>query len=85
MWCLYPNKSAVLESVQNAFGQEPVANDEVTAEKVYFDTIKITVFLIVDLQVILVILSVLESWACDMYHEGNIHYLSLIYFPFSCI
>jgi hypothetical protein len=35
VWCLYPNKNAVLESVENAFGQEPVANNEVSSEKVY--------------------------------------------------
>ncbi|PNX93121.1 hypothetical protein L195_g016270 [Trifolium pratense] len=34
VWCLYPNKNAVLESVENAFGQEPDANNEVTSEKV---------------------------------------------------
>ncbi|XP_027341648.1 uncharacterized protein LOC113854692 isoform X2 [Abrus precatorius] len=34
VWCLYPNKSAVLKSVQDAFGQEPVANDEATPLKV---------------------------------------------------
>lgn len=33
VWCLYPNKNAVLESVENAFGQEPVANNEVSSEK----------------------------------------------------
>ncbi|CAJ2660482.1 uncharacterized protein LOC123894699 isoform X1 [Trifolium pratense] len=33
VWCLYPNKNAVLESVENAFGQEPDANNEVTSEK----------------------------------------------------
>jgi hypothetical protein len=36
VWCLYPNKNAVLESVENVFGQEPDANNEVTSEKVCF-------------------------------------------------
>lgn len=39
VWCLYPNKNAVLESVENAFGQEPVANYEVTPEKVCFNVV----------------------------------------------
>ncbi|KAJ1434553.1 hypothetical protein SESBI_05421 [Sesbania bispinosa] len=38
VWCLYPNKSAVLKSVEDAFGQEPVANYEVTPEKLKVDT-----------------------------------------------
>jgi len=46
VWCLYPNKNAVLESVENAFGQEPDANNEVSSEKVYA---LITVFLIIDI------------------------------------
>lgn len=74
MWCLYPNKNAILESVENAFSQEPVANafsqepvanSEVTSEKVYFIIILITVFLIVDIQIIVVTVSVAESWACE--------------------
>lgn len=61
MWCLYPNKNAVLESVENAFGQEPVANNEVASEKVYFIIRLITVFLIVDIQIIVVTVSVVQS------------------------
>lgn len=57
MWCLYPNKNAALESVENAFGQEPMANYEVTPEKVYFNAV--TIILIVDLQIILTVVSVL--------------------------
>ncbi|KHN36634.1 hypothetical protein glysoja_001365 [Glycine soja] len=33
VWCLYPNKNAVLKSVQNVFGEEPVARDEVAPSK----------------------------------------------------
>ncbi|XP_057731471.1 uncharacterized protein LOC130946660 [Arachis stenosperma] len=33
VWCLYPNKSSVLKSVQDAFGEELVTNYEVTAAK----------------------------------------------------
>ncbi|MED6136215.1 hypothetical protein PIB30_053938 [Stylosanthes scabra] len=33
VWCLYPNKSSILKSVQDAFGEEPVTNYEVTATK----------------------------------------------------
>lgn len=36
VWCLYPNKSAALKSVENAFGQEPVASDEVAPSEVLF-------------------------------------------------
>ncbi|RDX68088.1 hypothetical protein CR513_52959, partial [Mucuna pruriens] len=38
VWCLYPNKNAPLKSVQNAFGQEQVGNDEVTPPKLKIDT-----------------------------------------------
>ncbi|CAI8592608.1 unnamed protein product [Vicia faba] len=38
VWCLYPNKNAILESVENAFSQESVANNDVTSEKVKVDT-----------------------------------------------
>ncbi|XP_061357665.1 uncharacterized protein LOC133301969 isoform X2 [Gastrolobium bilobum] len=38
VWCLYPNKGAVLKSVQDAFGQEPVANYEVTPAKLKVDS-----------------------------------------------
>ncbi|KAL9322464.1 hypothetical protein ACSQ67_010517 [Phaseolus vulgaris] len=34
--CLYPNKSAVLKSVQNVFDQEPVTSDEVAPSEVFF-------------------------------------------------
>ncbi|KAI4333970.1 hypothetical protein L6164_018715 [Bauhinia variegata] len=33
VWCLYPNKSAVLKSVKDAFGLEAVANSDLTATK----------------------------------------------------
>ncbi|KAL2589903.1 hypothetical protein AAZV13_13G259500 [Glycine max] len=33
VWCLYPNKNAVLKSVQNVFGEESVARDEVAPSK----------------------------------------------------
>jgi hypothetical protein len=65
VWCLYPNKNAVLESVENVFGQEPDANNEVTSEKVYFIIILIIVFPIVDIQIMVVIMSVVESWVCE--------------------
>ncbi|RZB83522.1 uncharacterized protein LOC114373818 isoform X2 [Glycine soja] len=38
VWCLYPNKNAVLKSVQNVFGEEPVARDEVAPSKLKVDT-----------------------------------------------
>jgi hypothetical protein len=65
VWCLYPNKNAVLESVENVFGQEPDGNNEVTSEKVYFIIILIIVFPIVDIQIMVVIMSVVESWVCE--------------------
>ncbi|XP_014491704.2 uncharacterized protein LOC106754217 isoform X1 [Vigna radiata var. radiata] len=39
VWCLYPNKSAVLKSVQNAFDQEPVTSDEVAPSELKGETI----------------------------------------------
>lgn len=45
VWSLYPNKSAILKSVQDAFAQEPVANYEVISGKVLlFNIIMITIF-----------------------------------------
>ncbi|KAG4960991.1 hypothetical protein JHK87_037624 [Glycine soja] len=38
VWCLYPNKNAVLKSVQNVFGEESVARDEVAPSKLKVDT-----------------------------------------------
>ncbi|KAF7805929.1 DTW domain-containing protein [Senna tora] len=46
VWCLYPNKSAVLKSVQNAFGQEPIAKYEITQEKTKED--KTLNFILID-------------------------------------
>ncbi|ESW21847.1 hypothetical protein PHAVU_005G104000 [Phaseolus vulgaris] len=36
--CLYPNKSAVLKSVQNVFDQEPVTSDEVAPSELKVET-----------------------------------------------
>ncbi|XP_019429642.1 PREDICTED: uncharacterized protein LOC109337181 isoform X2 [Lupinus angustifolius] len=38
IWCLYPNKGSVSKSVESAFSQEPLANYEVTPEKLTGDT-----------------------------------------------
>ncbi|XP_029129620.1 uncharacterized protein LOC109810401 isoform X2 [Cajanus cajan] len=45
VWCLYPNKSVVLKSVQNVFGQESVTSDEVAPSKLKVDTVQHFIFI----------------------------------------
>jgi hypothetical protein len=64
VWCLYPNKNAVLESVENVFGQEPDADNEVASEKVCF-------LLLIYIQIIVVIDRVCsEELGVRMYLEA---------------
>lgn len=70
VWCLYPNKNAVVKSVQEAFGQEPVGMDEVSLAKVicFSNTMLIIVPSFVNLLAKVLIISHVE-W-CWMHHEA---------------